>query len=117
MRTCSRLGRLSTLVGTWAHSWGAQQALLGAPSSWVARTVQSLNCWDLHTARWAGTASTLVSPPALAHANPAIAARLLPPPLQVDALENITHSMCTLEFESRRASYYWLLQVGLPELP
>jgi glutaminyl-tRNA synthetase len=29
----------------------------------------------------------------------------------VDALENITHSMCTLEFESRRASYYWLLEV------
>lgn len=25
----------------------------------------------------------------------------------VDALENITHSLCTLEFESRRASYYW----------
>ncbi len=30
----------------------------------------------------------------------------------VDALEHITHSLCTLEFESRRASYYWLLQVG-----
>lgn len=29
----------------------------------------------------------------------------------VDALENITHSLCTLEFESRRASYYWLLEV------
>lgn len=29
----------------------------------------------------------------------------------VDALENITHSLCTLEFESRRASYYWLLHV------
>lgn len=29
----------------------------------------------------------------------------------VDALENITHSLCTLEFESRRASYYWLLDV------
>ena len=28
----------------------------------------------------------------------------------VDSLENVTHSMCTLEFESRRASYYWLLQ-------
>ncbi|XP_024366735.1 glutamine--tRNA ligase, cytoplasmic [Physcomitrium patens] len=27
----------------------------------------------------------------------------------VDALENVTHSLCTLEFESRRASYYWLL--------
>jgi len=27
----------------------------------------------------------------------------------VDSLENITHSLCTLEFESRRASYYWLL--------
>ncbi|KAK9794917.1 hypothetical protein WJX73_006674 [Symbiochloris irregularis] len=27
----------------------------------------------------------------------------------VDALENITHSLCTLEFESRRASYFWLL--------
>lgn len=27
----------------------------------------------------------------------------------VDSLESITHSMCTLEFESRRASYYWLL--------
>lgn len=30
----------------------------------------------------------------------------------VDSLENITHSLCTLEFESRRASYYWLLQVS-----
>jgi hypothetical protein len=29
----------------------------------------------------------------------------------VDALEDITHSLCTLEFESRRASYYWLLHV------
>jgi glutaminyl-tRNA synthetase len=28
----------------------------------------------------------------------------------VDALENITHSLCSLEFESRRASYYWLLE-------
>lgn len=27
----------------------------------------------------------------------------------VDALEDITHSLCTLEFETRRASYYWLL--------
>ena len=30
----------------------------------------------------------------------------------VDSLENITHSLCTLEFESRQApngSYYWLL--------
>ncbi|KAK3442739.1 glutamine--tRNA ligase, cytoplasmic [Eucalyptus grandis] len=27
----------------------------------------------------------------------------------VDCLENITHSLCTLEFETRRASYYWLL--------
>lgn len=27
-----------------------------------------------------------------------------------DSLENVTHSLCTLEFESRRASYYWLLQ-------
>lgn len=25
----------------------------------------------------------------------------------VDSLEQITHSLCTLEFESRRASYYW----------
>ncbi|KAK9832832.1 hypothetical protein WJX81_005150 [Elliptochloris bilobata] len=29
----------------------------------------------------------------------------------VDSLENISHSLCTLEFESRRASYYWLLEV------
>ncbi|KAF6160795.1 hypothetical protein GIB67_035996 [Kingdonia uniflora] len=29
----------------------------------------------------------------------------------VDSLENITHSLCTLEFETRRASYYWLLDV------
>ena len=29
----------------------------------------------------------------------------------VDSLEHITHSLCTLEFESRRASYYWLLKV------
>lgn len=28
----------------------------------------------------------------------------------VDALENISHSLCTLEFTTRRASYYWLLQ-------
>lgn len=27
----------------------------------------------------------------------------------VDSLENITHSLCTLEFEVRRDSYYWLL--------
>lgn len=26
-----------------------------------------------------------------------------------DSLENITHSLCTLEFEIRRDSYYWLL--------
>lgn len=25
----------------------------------------------------------------------------------VDSLENVSHSLCTLEFESRRASYYW----------
>lgn len=31
----------------------------------------------------------------------------------VDALENITHSLCTLEFETRRASYFWLLEVCL----
>lgn len=29
----------------------------------------------------------------------------------VDSLENVTHSLCTLEFESRRASYFWLLEV------
>lgn len=27
----------------------------------------------------------------------------------VDSLEDITHSLCTLEFESRRQSYFWLL--------
>uniref|UniRef100_A0A7S1PGD6 glutamine--tRNA ligase n=1 Tax=Percolomonas cosmopolitus TaxID=63605 RepID=A0A7S1PGD6_9EUKA len=27
----------------------------------------------------------------------------------VDSLENVTHSLCTLEFEVRRDSYYWLL--------
>jgi glutaminyl-tRNA synthetase len=27
----------------------------------------------------------------------------------VDSLENVTHSLCTLEFEIRRESYYWLL--------
>jgi glutaminyl-tRNA synthetase len=27
----------------------------------------------------------------------------------IDSLENITHSCCTLEFEVRRESYYWLL--------
>ena len=32
----------------------------------------------------------------------------------VDALEDITHSLCTLEFESRRASYFWLLDVSAP---
>ena len=30
----------------------------------------------------------------------------------VDAFENVTHSLCTLEFEPRRASYYWLLHVA-----
>ena len=30
----------------------------------------------------------------------------------MDSLEDITHSLCTLEFESRRASYYWLLEVS-----
>jgi glutaminyl-tRNA synthetase len=30
----------------------------------------------------------------------------------VDALENVTHSLCTLEFEPRRASYFWLLEVA-----
>ncbi|KAJ6794146.1 glutamine--tRNA ligase [Iris pallida] len=29
----------------------------------------------------------------------------------VDSIENITHSLCTLEFEIRRPSYYWLLEV------
>ncbi|KMZ68009.1 Glutamine--tRNA ligase, Glutamate--tRNA ligase [Zostera marina] len=28
----------------------------------------------------------------------------------VDSLENVSHSLCTLEFEIRRASYYWLLE-------
>jgi glutaminyl-tRNA synthetase len=28
----------------------------------------------------------------------------------VDSLENITHSLCTLEFETRRDSYYWVLK-------
>mmetsp|Transcript_5230 Transcript_5230/g.3945 ORF Transcript_5230/g.3945 Transcript_5230/m.3945 type:complete len:220 (-) Transcript_5230:574-1233(-) len=28
----------------------------------------------------------------------------------VDSLENITHSLCSLEFEIRRESYYWLLE-------
>jgi glutaminyl-tRNA synthetase len=28
----------------------------------------------------------------------------------VDSLENITHSLCTLEFEIRRDSYYWVLE-------
>ena len=27
----------------------------------------------------------------------------------VDSIENVTHSLCTIEFEVRRASYYWLL--------
>lgn len=27
----------------------------------------------------------------------------------IDSLEWITHSLCTLEFEVRRESYYWLL--------
>ena len=30
----------------------------------------------------------------------------------VDSLEQISHSLCTLEFETRRASYYWLLEVA-----
>lgn len=29
----------------------------------------------------------------------------------VDSLENITHSLCTLEFETRRASYFWWVEV------
>ena len=32
----------------------------------------------------------------------------------VDSLEHIDYSICTLEFETRRESYYWLLsQLGL----
>jgi tRNA synthetases class I (E and Q), catalytic domain len=31
----------------------------------------------------------------------------------VDSLENVSHSLCTLEFETRRASYYWLLEVRM----
>uniref|UniRef100_A0A7S0DNC9 glutamine--tRNA ligase n=1 Tax=Amorphochlora amoebiformis TaxID=1561963 RepID=A0A7S0DNC9_9EUKA len=27
----------------------------------------------------------------------------------IDSLEDITHSLCTMEFENRRESYYWLL--------
>mmetsp|Transcript_12929 Transcript_12929/g.19369 ORF Transcript_12929/g.19369 Transcript_12929/m.19369 type:complete len:465 (+) Transcript_12929:1017-2411(+) len=27
----------------------------------------------------------------------------------IDSLEDITHSLCTMEFETRRESYYWLL--------
>ena len=27
----------------------------------------------------------------------------------VDSLEKVTHSLCTIEFEIRRKSYYWLL--------
>jgi len=27
-----------------------------------------------------------------------------------DSLENITHSMCTKEFQNRRSSYYWLCE-------
>ena len=34
----------------------------------------------------------------------------------VDSLEHITHSLCTLEFESRRASYYWLLKVKILDI-
>ena len=36
-----------------------------------------------------------------------------------DSLENVTHSLCTLEFETRRASYFWLLDVrpGPPLAP
>lgn len=30
----------------------------------------------------------------------------------VDSFENITHSLCTLEFEIRRDSYYWLLEAA-----
>lgn len=34
----------------------------------------------------------------------------------VDSLENITHSLCTLEFEIRRESYYQLLKdIGIYE--
>jgi glutaminyl-tRNA synthetase len=29
-----------------------------------------------------------------------------------DSIENITHSLCTLEFEIRRESYYWLLKAA-----
>lgn len=30
--------------------------------------------------------------------------------LSVDSLEDIDYSICTLEFETRRESYYWLLE-------
>jgi len=35
----------------------------------------------------------------------------------VDSMENITHSLCTLEFETRRASYFWLLDALSLYLP
>lgn len=36
----------------------------------------------------------------------------------VDSLENITYSLCTLEFEIKRDSYYWLLDtLGLYKPP
>jgi hypothetical protein len=33
-----------------------------------------------------------------------------------DAIEDVTHSLCTLEFEVRRASYYWWGRGGRPLL-
>jgi len=33
----------------------------------------------------------------------------------VDALEGVSHSFCTMEFETRRPTYYWLLEaLGMP---
>lgn len=34
----------------------------------------------------------------------------------IDSLEHIDYSICTLEFETRRESYYWVRpQIGRPE--
>lgn len=63
--------------------------------------------WCIHASRQ--PPAIIPTPPTRAH-SPNLTFQ--PPPMQVDAIENITHSMCTLEFESRRASYYWLLEVN-----
>jgi hypothetical protein len=51
-----------------------------------------------HTASSTGLISTFLTRPSAHH------------PLGASSLEHVDYSICTLEFESRRESYFWLLE-------